>query len=746
MTAAPIPASTAAGRGALRSDVNIAGQALTPYWPIETFIAVNPLGGYEGLPFATAIRRAGEWVGARGTVAETTFRRLHAAGRIADDQLDAALAHHVEDIAQHPGVAVPNGHIGALDILRCDMLYGQTGPDPARVSTTRSEQVCRQVADLVDNQTGKWCAAFFGAAHTAWPMPGAERGLYAAWRDLAGRDRSLPSSVRRRLRLLPARPDDAATAALADLGVCDDARVGYLRAHLTAMPGWASHVRWHGEHGDAADLTQYLAMRLVYEAELLRHAGLLNASCPPSAPAPQPPSTHARAVAVATRLAPAQASDRACVDAIADVLELLGVSVRPLVWQRAYEWGYRAPLLAELAGQPLPAPAARPAAQVVCCIDTRSEELRRQVEALGPYETLGFAGFFAVAISYRGWESATSSEQCPVLLRPRNEITEHPDPSVPEGRLARARAGRVTLAAGEDAFDAAKNDTLAPFSLAEVAGWAAGPLAAVKTVAPRLHDRVRDRLRRAVSPVATTRLGVAEGFTVEDRQLFAEAALTMMGLTANFAPLVVLCGHGSTTENNPYESALHCGACGGNRGAPNARTAAAILNDVAVREHLAARGIDVPADTWFVAAEHDTARDTVTVLDPHLVPAGHREALGRLVSAPAPAGAPGPRPIGGLGAGLPRMGAGRQCLLHRGAADHDRRHRLGPAGVPALLRRRGRPGRRGAGDHPHRPADRGPVDQPPVLLLHGRSGGVRRRHQDNPQRGRHRRRARRPQR
>jgi len=120
---------------------------------------------------------------------------------------------------------------------------------------------------------------------------------------------------------------------------------------------------------------------------------------------------------------------------------------------------------------------------------------------------------------------------------------------------------------------------------------------------------------------------VEQAFTFEERTMFAEVALTMMGLTGPFGRLVILSGHGSTTENNPYEAALDCGACGGNRGAPNARTAAAILNGREVREHLVGKGIEIPDDTWFVAAEHDTAVDTVTVLDRHLIPESHVEEL-----------------------------------------------------------------------------------------------------------------------
>jgi hypothetical protein len=125
----------------------------------------------------------------------------------------------------------------------------------------------------------------------------------------------------------------------------------------------------------------------------------------------------------------------------------------------------------------------------------------------------------------------------------------------------------------------------------------------------------------------------------EEQALFAETALTTMGLTREFAPLVLLCGHASTTENNPYASSLDCGACGGNRGGPSARAAAAILNREATRQLLAQRGIVIGEETLFVAGEHDTATDKVTVLDTHLVPSSHLDRVVALQSALDRAGA-----------------------------------------------------------------------------------------------------------
>lgn len=607
-------------RAQVRSDIGLAARVLPTHYPLATFIAVNPLAGLEAMPFDQAVRRAGDLYGIRGTLSESQFRELYRQGRITDGDLDRVLARRYPNLLQEPRLRLGQTSLTATELVRADLLHGVPAPSPVRRNRTRSEQWAPELADAVDAHTAQWCAAFFGAA--AWPMPGRDRGFYAAWRSLAHRDRRLPRSARAALRAVPELAEDAVLAALDGAAVGQDARIAFLQAHLTRLPGWAAHIQWCTGRRSGIDLTQYVAVRLSYESVLLtgRPDGVDPVTAPAVLPSARERANHLAAHWGLTAVPEAQLATAA------RVLAILPVTARESLWQNAFEGHYRDRLLTDLHTHPVQEPVC-PDIQVITCIDTRSEGLRRHLETRDGYQTFGFAGFFAVPIRFTDLLGGQAADLCPVLMSPAHEVTESPVPG--DGAAARRITGWANLAGAETAFHAAKDAIAAPFTLAEAAGWIAAPLAAAKTVSPAASSGVRRRLRDLLAPAAPTVLS-CEAIPLGDRVLFAEAALTTMGLTRDFGLLVALCAHGSTTENNPYQASLDCGACGGQAGGPNARTAAAILNQPEVRIALRDRGIDIPQRTVFVAAQHDTATDRVELLDRHLVPPSHRAVLDRL--------------------------------------------------------------------------------------------------------------------
>ena len=89
----------------------------------------------------------------------------------------------------------------------------------------------------------------------------------------------------------------------------------------------------------------------------------------------------------------------------------------------AAENSYRIPLLRKIASQNIQI-AHTPEAQLIFCIDVRSEPFRKSLESTGDYQTLGFAGFFGIPVQITNKIAGTSYPSCPVLLRPKHEVFE----------------------------------------------------------------------------------------------------------------------------------------------------------------------------------------------------------------------------------------------------------------------------------------------------------------------------------
>ena len=553
-----------------------AGRQVPPLWPLTASVAVNPYLGQAEEPLAMAAARLRRIAGGPVTPPRAARLAQIEAGEISEADLAAA-------------IAATEGAPPTPAALR--EAAARPAPTPAALPT--AADLAAEVSGidwpgLVAERIGHWAAGHFDRGQALWPAP--EGGAFASWHAFAERDLTPEihglTGFAAHVASLPAAARPAIARAGATLGLDGtSAPTAFHRLHMT-MGGWSQLARqrlWEAElaGGHDAALKDLLAVRLVWEEALyLHHRDRIGerweevrlAHAAPLAPTP---------------------------DQIADA-----------ALQDAAERAAQRRLAARLAGPAAPASAARPEAQAAFCIDVRSEVFRRALEATAPgVRTLGFAGFFGLTVRHRAFASDVSEARAPVLLVPALEsrVTDPEDADTPARLRRRAmRAwGRFKLAA------------VSSFAFVE----AAGPLYVPKL----LRDAGRLGASAAPDPAPTLD-------PMPDAEAGADAAETIlraMSLTDGFARVVLIAGHGATARNNPHLSALQCGACGGFSGEVNARLLAGLLNDAAVREGLAARGIVVPEDTLFVAGLHDTTTDAVTLFEDHASP-GHDADLARL--------------------------------------------------------------------------------------------------------------------
>lgn len=334
-------------------------------------------------------------------------------------------------------------------------------------------------------------------------------------------------------------------------------------------------------------------------------------------------------------------------DQLIATLDDFPISAHGPVWQRAFERHYQRDLLKHLDDNTrnLNLQDGRPHAQMVFCVDEREESIRRHIEAIDPaYETFGTAGFFGVVMNFTGLSDHGSTPLCPVVITPSHRVLERPtEDQVARGNHSAHRSKWILLL--EQLFVLLKGNVVTSYLVIDVTAPLMGIILIGKTLLPRRFAHLVDRLHHWFVPPVRTTLTIDApttpdasqpsaqplGFALEQQIRIVEGQLRVIGLTKGFARLVVFLGHGSTSQNNPHESAYDCGACGGKHGGPNARALASLANKPEVRFALRERGIDIPGDTYFIGAVHNTASDGITFLETERIPSSHREEYARLV-------------------------------------------------------------------------------------------------------------------
>ncbi len=310
----------------LRGVVRLAGEVISQYWPMRTFVHHNPLHSIEYLPFEEAVRRGKQFMGGNGYLPSHLYREYLKAGRIRSTHLDDALKPRVID----KNVSIGSHTVTHGSVLHACLAEGLCAPameplddqleDPDRpliatlarklegvlrpfsledrirkVVDENQAALCRwltlshwcdetlgtQIVQQINEQMIKWCAAFLDEGHATWTMPGREKGLYEAWKAMASHEWS-PCGIKdsgRKIAQLPNYPEDALLESLDAFGIPSELLQDYLSLQLTALPGWAGFIKWRGEQREypwqqayPVGLVKFLAIRLWYSRELVQQA------------------------------------------------------------------------------------------------------------------------------------------------------------------------------------------------------------------------------------------------------------------------------------------------------------------------------------------------------------------------------------------------------------------------------------------------------------------------------------------
>ncbi len=557
-----------------------ATRAIPPVWPLASSVAVNPFLGQAHETLANVAARLGRIAGTEVTMPRSWYAEKIAKGDMIDDDLAAALA-------LAPAALQP---IDLATLKMAVLEASETTQSLPTIAVLAAQETGTDWPGLIAERFGAWAASYFDDGQALWAAP-PTMGGYAAWRAAASHDLTPEIAGLRGFATHVAMAPEFAPAAIARavdrLGLTPASLETYFHQLLMSLGGWGQYARyklWQAElaGGDDATITDFLAIRLIWEEALFAMAG------------PQ----------IANRWS------ETC-KAHAEPIKPTRDHLVNGVLQEAAERAAQRKLAEMFAAAPAVVNHTRPALQAAFCIDVRSEIFRRALEAVNPsIQTLGFAGFFGLTASHKRFGSDVSELRLPVLLNSGvSSVSGGPeDAAADRGQRYSARSkrawGRFKLAA------------VSSFAFVE----ATGPVYIAKLI--------RDALGMNPTPLPNDLAPRLEPpLDIEAQTGAAETVLRAMSLTSNFARVILLAGHGANIVNNPHASGLHCGACGGYSGEVNARLLAGLLNEPAVRKGLEPKGICIPEDTLFVGGLHDTTTDAVMIYADDHPSAAHADDL-----------------------------------------------------------------------------------------------------------------------
>ncbi len=551
---------------------------IAPAWPLDQAIAVNPWWQMRNLPMAEVAAKL-ETLGQVHCLMPKEYYENLWQKQISSDHLAAAAKALNVDADVHSLLDYLERDSGNLHHWHnySDLLDAQPAHEKKMPWHDEIVQQISQFCGLCFEYPGRVDSSIVNGS-----------GLYQAWLEVVRQDRGIEvlmgeEGLNKYFKELPDSPAQLFEQVYQGFGTPANF-TEYAYALLLDIHGWASwmaYTAWQDafKEKDNNLVEQLLAMRMAWEWVLWQHTE----------------QTHPATFALL------QSQFKRQFEQFDFMQSRYAAQQEYLwVWQRALEISYQQPLSKQLLEQELQ-PVSKPELQAAFCIDVRSEPMRRALEVQSDsIQTIGFAGFFGLPIEYSAAESEYVRPQLPGLLSAAMTAQQ----VEPTSSAKETSKDVYRINSDQKSIEAAPST----FGLVEMLGLF------------KSYKLIKDSFKPSLPAHGINDIDTAgewqllqDGKPVVSAELvgLAKGILGAMGLTSNFAPRVLLLGHGSCTANNPQAAALDCGACGGQTGEVNVKVLTQILNDPEVREGLKAEGIEIPEDTRFIGGLHNTTTDEI---------------------------------------------------------------------------------------------------------------------------------------
>lgn len=538
-----------------------AAQVVGKTWPLYSFVTSNPLAGFEESSFEQALKNASINLGSFTLPSAAMFIQ-----------------------------ALENNEIDN-EILQKMLSAASFNEQPiSYLAKMESEKFSKSLNTnhLLDTIVTKWLSVFLDEGMAEWEMPHKKEGFFLAWRKMAVHDEQI--GIKSILEI----PNTATEALSIILKTFSGEQVlEIFKYHIAALPGYTGYIKYRIMENSAwqakypITLEDYLAVRLII-------ANYINANI---------------------------LIDEVAVDRQNQINEL------KYIWLKAWEKSYQVQLIKNLALTKLHSKDSTSEektrlAQFVFCIDTRSELIRRQIEAKNSYETFGYAGFFGLATDYQDFNTGYVRKSCPPIVPSSYLITESADEEKSDALIDYKRQQNFYKFV-DFLTTRMKNMLPSAFGYVEGTGIFYGLRLIVKTLFPSFgtNDNYAGNLKHegictpVIQPNKSHHTSDLTEVSLLEKVAIVKSAFELLGWK-KFAAIVVFVGHGSQSFNNPFASSLDCGACAASPGRHNARMLANMANLPEVRNVLRVEhDLHIPARTIFIGAEHNTTTDGIVLFD-----------------------------------------------------------------------------------------------------------------------------------